>query len=331
MSGWSSWGIRRKLFTAVLMILICNAVVLLFMGSTLFEVFYMNSKVANLKDAAKRIRQAYEGNSETFYDEISSIENENALVALFMVEEDGKIAEIYRSRPQKMEELERELERFPPFLKEKHRHYEEMQGRLRARLLETGEDSLIELGKSDRQEEPWDNSISLSCKLDDGLYLYIYTPRDYIRSTAELAVKYTALLSIGILLAGSVLIYLLAARMTRPLNEIRTVAGKIAQMDFSQKCRVHGGDEIAQIAGSINDMSEQLEAGIEKLVEANEVLQNDLLRQQQTDRMRQQFVASVSHDFKTPITLMVSRVCLYRKARRNAGFFLCPKTKREDK
>jgi hypothetical protein len=98
------------------MILICNAVVLLFMGSTLFEVFYMNSKVANLKDAAKRIRQAYEGNSETFYDEISSIENENALVALFMVEEDGKIAEIYRSRPQKMEELEHELEKFPPFL-----------------------------------------------------------------------------------------------------------------------------------------------------------------------------------------------------------------------
>ena len=78
-------------------------------------------------------------------------------------------------------------------------------------------------------------------------------------------------------------------------------------------------------------MSEQLEAGIEKLVEANEVLQNDLLRQQQTDRMRQQFVASVSHDFKTPIILMVSQVCLYRKVRRNAGFFLCPKTKREDK
>ena len=33
----------------------------------------------------------------------------------------------------------------------------------------------------------------------------------------------------------------------------------------------------------------------------------------------------------TTIILMVSRVCLYRKARRNAGFFLCPKTKREDK
>ena len=29
--------------------------------------------------------------------------------------------------------------------------------------------------------------------------------------------------------------------------------------------------------------------------------------------------------------LMVSRVCLYGKARRNAGFFLCPKVKREDK
>ncbi len=307
MSGWNSWGIRRKLFTAVLMILICNAVVLLFMGSTLFEFFYMNSKVSNLKDASRRIKQAYEGNSETFYDEISSVENENALVVLFLVDEEGKIEEIYRSRPQKMEELERELGKFPPFLKEKHRHLEEMQGRLRARLLETGEDDLVERGKpGGKEEEPWDNSISLSRRLDDGLYLYIQSPRDYIKSTADLAVQYTAFLSLGILLAGSVLIYLLAARMTRPLNEIRTVAGKIAQMDFSQKCRVYGGDEIAQIANSINDMSEQLEAGIEKLVEANAVLQNDLLRQQQTDRMRRQFVANVSHDFKTPLTLMVS-------------------------
>ena len=30
------------------------------------------------------------------------------------------------------------------------------------------------------------------------------------------------------------------------------------------------------------------------------------MRQQQTDRLRQQFVANVSHDFKTPLTLMIS-------------------------
>ena len=35
--------------------------------------------------------------------------------------------------------------------------------------------------------------------------------------------------------------------------------------------------------------------------------------------------------FTIILALMVSQVCLYRKVRRNAGFFLCPKTKREDK
>lgn len=60
------------------------------------------------------------------------------------------------------------------------------------------------------------------------------------------------------------------------------------------------------LAGSVNQMSDDLQAAVSRLVEANEVLQNDLVRQQQTDRLRQQFVANVSHDFKTPLTLMIS-------------------------
>lgn len=53
-------------------------------------------------------------------------------------------------------------------------------------------------------------------------------------------------------------------------------------------------------------MSSELQNSISKLVQANQVLQNDLVRQQQTDQMRKQFIANVSHDFKTPLTLMIS-------------------------
>lgn len=45
---------------------------------------------------------------------------------------------------------------------------------------------------------------------------------------------------------------------------------------------------------------------ISRLVEANDVLKSDLERQQQTEQMRRQFIANVSHDFKTPLTLMIS-------------------------
>lgn len=40
---------------------------------------------------------------------------------------------------------------------------------------------------------PWedDGMLTLSTRLDDNLYLYIQTPRGYLKSFADLAVKYT--------------------------------------------------------------------------------------------------------------------------------------------
>ena len=68
MSGWNDWGLKRKLFTIIIFILIVNIVVLLFMGSTLFERFYIGNKQAELQRSAEKIRETYEQNSADFYD-----------------------------------------------------------------------------------------------------------------------------------------------------------------------------------------------------------------------------------------------------------------------
>ena len=70
MSGWNDWGLKRKLFAIILFILIVNIVVLLFMGSTLFERFYIGNKQTELQRSAEKIRETYEQSSADFYDEI---------------------------------------------------------------------------------------------------------------------------------------------------------------------------------------------------------------------------------------------------------------------
>ncbi|MEG1391247.1 MAG: HAMP domain-containing sensor histidine kinase, partial [Angelakisella sp.] len=75
---------------------------------------------------------------------------------------------------------------------------------------------------------------------------------------------------------------------------------------FSQNCTVRSNDEIGTLAASINHMSDELSGNMEKLITANSILKEDLARQQETDRIRRQFISDVSHDFKTPLTLIVS-------------------------
>lgn len=303
MSGWSKWGLKRKLFAAILLILVLNVVILLCMGSTLFELFYRKNKVAELKTSANQIRVAYQGNSDTIYDEISGLEYKNAGVSLLSIDESGHVVINYSSRTDK--ENMRPWGDKPDMPTPKKSDLERFEKLMLERMKNASE------GLDVISMEPFDHGreygfLTLYTKLDDNFYLFLETPLDYIKSTADLAVKYTALLSIAILLVGGVIIYFVVDRITKPIRNIQEVAEKISRLEFSQKCVPKGGDEIGKLAVSINHMAQELESSIGRLVEANEVLKNDLTRQQQTDRMRQQFIANVSHDFKTPLTLMIS-------------------------
>lgn len=303
LNGRIRGSIRRELFGVIIFILVVNVVVLLFMGSTLFERFYQSNKVSELEQSAREIRAAYQQNSGEIYDAIGTLESGNALVTLFEIDGNGQIRARYHSRTGKDEMRPwGDRENAP---KPRQEDTDRFQRNLRGRLKNTGTEFNIQMEGSPNS---WDRDgmLTLSAKLDDNLYLFIQTPRGYLRSFADLAVKYTALLSIGILLVGAVIIYFVVGRITRPIQGIQRAAGKISRLDFSEKCQAKGHDEIAMLAESINSMSHDLQAAVGKLMQANEVLQNDLVRQQETDRLRQQFVANVSHDLKTPLTLMIS-------------------------
>lgn len=89
-------------------------------------------------------------------------------------------------------------------------------------------------------------------------------------------------ISAGLVLAGAVIVSsLLARRFSVPVLEATATTSAIADGDLGARMRVEGSDEFATLGTSINRMAGELERG---------------------RAAEQQFLLSVSHDLRTPLT-----------------------------
>src|SRR5205823_11743108 len=76
----------------------------------------------------------------------------------------------------------------------------------------------------------------------------------------------------------------------RRLLQLETAARKLGGGDLSARAPARGGDEIAAVASAFNAMADDLSARAAALAES--------------DRVRRQLLADVSHELTTPITAM---------------------------
>lgn len=122
-------------------------------------------------------------------------------------------------------------------------------------------------------------------------------------------------LMIAIIL-GSILFYFLTERITKPIQMIDQVTGRIAKKDFS--VRVHGPFdyiELERLGDNINAMSEQIQAYIAELEKYNGELVAENQHKTELEQMRKFFVNNVSHELKTPLAIISSQteMLLYLK------------------
>lgn len=95
---------------------------------------------------------------------------------------------------------------------------------------------------------------------------------------------------IGGIILATFLSLLLSRSLSRPLIQMNTVARGLAAGDFSRKVAVITEDEVGILARSLNTLSGQLQEKIQAL--------------ERLDNTRKDFVASISHELKTPLTIM---------------------------
>jgi len=84
--------------------------------------------------------------------------------------------------------------------------------------------------------------------------------------------------------------YFVSRSITLPVRQMKETAQRIAKGDFSRRVKVRSRDEFGQLAKSLNTMADELQQKIESLKQMN--------------RIRTDFVANVSHELKTPLTLI---------------------------
>ena len=84
--------------------------------------------------------------------------------------------------------------------------------------------------------------------------------------------------------------YFVSRSITLPIRQMKETAEQIAKGNFAPRVRIRGRDELGELADSLNTMADELQQKIEDL--------------RQMDRIRTDFVANVSHELKTPLTLI---------------------------
>ncbi|RUT58783.1 two-component sensor histidine kinase [Clostridium botulinum] len=138
--------------------------------------------------------------------------------------------------------------------------------------------------------------------------LYLTAPLQPVSEASKvlfLLIPYIGLVVILISVIGG-LIY--SKVISKPLISMNKVAKEMAKLDFTKKCTVKGEDEIGELSQSLNDLSNNLRISMEELQRANEQLLDDIAKEREIEKKRREFIATISHELKTPITILKGQI-----------------------
>ncbi len=140
--------------------------------------------------------------------------------------------------------------------------------------------------------------------LDNDNLVLIRSNLDSIGESVKIANEFLAYVGIVAAVIGSILMFLISKSFTKPILDLVGIAKKISNLDFEIEYEVKSKDEIGELGNSINLLSKKLETTIMELKQANNELVTDIKRKTEIDEMRKEFLSNVSHELKTPISLI---------------------------
>ena len=139
-----------------------------------------------------------------------------------------------------------------------------------------------------------ENSITVAVPIKNGETIegvvLLHSPVKYMSSALKSGI-YTLIFSIlAALILASISAVWLSISFTKPLNKIRDTTTELAKGNYEVTTNVNQSDEIGELAKSIDKLAIQLDKSSKE--------------SERFEKMRQNFIANISHELRTPITVI---------------------------
>ena len=120
-------------------------------------------------------------------------------------------------------------------------------------------------------------------KLSDGSIIFISTPLRIMGSILNIIQKEFIYCSVVIIIISLIAAYFLSRKFSNPITRITEESKKLSRGNYDVKFKDSTIEEISELADTLN---------------------NTALELSKTDNLRRELLANVSHDLKTPLTLI---------------------------